>query len=991
MMYNFRERRARDYKELNGGVRRKQRLQNDSCPSEVSSVNTLVDDDAGAYSDSNCGEDEDPHFSSCEENIEIDAEEEEGEPDVDDDVLTVGGSTKSTSITTEPQSESEKCIFNIETQNDSSVENPQNANNCKVAKQGTAMQQSIRSSTVNEHGTVISQEMNGPPLQHTGAINISQSISIPSSNWAYPTNLKNKPHDASLQPDDFHHYNSSSDSDQSINQTSAMKRSETHANDYIRSEAAFKRKFEFGFEDFSFNPFNKPSLVTRTREDNISGEVEKRFNTWLSSSPYAIWVTKVKDKSPFAVCKYDNCQHRFTLGGNPTSSNIVRHLRRQHNRDYELFGKRLASKQRVLDSFPTVHSSKSKPIPFTKKFLQFLSLNHSKLRILNMFIEGFIPFSMIELEGMKDILSVFSTAGLPIISSRKGLVSLLSLYEKEFNEQLKHAMRYSNHFNILIDMWTSSNQKSYLAVMASFCPNLNQKSRLKREDVTNGGKPNTHVLDFIDLSCKRHTSETLKTALLSCLSEYSISHKVGSITLDNGSNNISMLDSIDEVLDLGFELNGVRKICRVRCMNHVLNRVFLDLLTAFEKDHKSLLLRIDKLASYTKSNVYIRNKMRSYIPCTIPKHNITRFLSRYRQLEVFLKVSKGAKEFFFDNRFKPEFQLIPDDCSVFCYQEEEMEYILFFVRIARIFQEFTMLLQDETTNSLCNGIEYYMNIRQYYKSCEELKSGSDDILHITNVGIKKTHLPSNDIKEQVLSAVMDSYPKFEKYMNFAFKEPGYWVAHILQPHRKTDLLNRSFDQSFKEEVIDSATTYVVNYCKRYTETSDIPLRSKPLNTNRVKKPKLLKNLSAYLDRNIAEFHYAPKDEWQIYLGEPLETEGDFISYWLENQSRFPALCSLALAFHHTKLSTADVERSFSISKRVLDNRFSLASSNLKSTMIVRNRLKCFNLRTEIPVAEHIATDSWSDDEEDIKCSNVSQQSFDDPAAVIGIYSSDSSD
>lgn len=203
------------------------------------------------------------------------------------------------------------------------------------------------------------------------------------------------------------------------------------------------------------------------------------------------------------------------------------------------------------------------------------------------------------------------------------------------------------------------------------------------------------------------------------------------------------------------------------------------------------------------------------------------------------------------------------------------------------------------------------------------------------------------------------------------------MAHILQPHRKTDLLTRSFDQSFIEEVIESATSYVVNYCKTYAETSDIILRSKPVNANRVKKPKLLKKLSAYLDRNIAKFHHSPKDEWKMYLEEPLQTDKEFVSYWLENQSRFPALCNLALAFYHTKLSTAGVESSFSISKRVLDNRFSLANPHLKRTMIMRNRLKCFNLRKKMPVAEHIATDAWSEDEEDVDYTDVYFSDSDD--------------
>lgn len=47
---------------------------------------------------------------------------------------------------------------------------------------------------------------------------------------------------------------------------------------------------------------------------------------------------------------------------------------------------------------------------------------------------------------------------------------------------------------------------------------------------------------------------------------------------------------------------------------------------------------------------------------------------------------------------------------------------------------------------------------------------------------------------------------------------------------------------------------------------------------------------------------------------------------------------------NAKLLTADVERCFSISKRALENRFSLSSTNLKRTMIPRNRFKCFGMR-----------------------------------------------
>lgn len=65
-----------------------------------------------------------------------------------------------------------------------------------------------------------------------------------------------------------------------------------------------------------------------------------------------------------------------------------------------------------------------------------------------------------------------------------------------------------------------------------------------------------------------------------------------------------------------------------------------------------------------------------------------------------------------------------------------------------------------------------MSIRQYYKSFEEYQTVTM-ILDVANIGLKKTHLKSNGTQEQLFSAIMFSYPKFEKCIGLAFKEPGY--------------------------------------------------------------------------------------------------------------------------------------------------------------------------------------------------------------------------
>lgn len=318
--------------------------------------------------------------------------------------------------------------------------------------------------------------------------------------------------------------------------------------------------------------------------------------------------------------------------------------------------------------------------------MSFLTLNIRRIQLLNVFIEGFIPFSFVETPVLKTLLNAHDVKGNMVISSRKGLVRLLAQFEEEFNQQLMHALRYSHNINLLLDMWTSTSQKSYLAVIVSFCPNLDRKSPLMLEDITTGRNPNTHILDFVDLTNERHTADNIKTALLRCLSRYSISHKIGSITLDNDSNNIAMLETLDKDLRKDIRTSSEGGLVKIRCMNHVLNRVFLDLLKPFEKHYSGLLSRVDKLTYYLKSNVYMRGKVRSYIPLTIPKHNNTRFLSRHRQLEAFLKVSKGVKAFFFDNRFDPDYQLSQEDGSIFCYEQDEVDGILFFVRLTRIFQ-----------------------------------------------------------------------------------------------------------------------------------------------------------------------------------------------------------------------------------------------------------------------------------------------------------------
>lgn len=287
---------------------------------------------------------------------------------------------------------------------------------------------------------------------------------------------------------------------------------------------------------------------------------------------------------------------------------------------------------------------------------------------------------------------------------------MMEKYEELFDLQMRNVLKKSTNLNVLLDMWTSSNPKIYLAILVLFWPSLRRgKERLTIPDVTTNGFPNVHIIDFVGLSEERHTGNNLKEVLLRSLGELSIANKISSITVDSGSNNISMLSDLDNDIK-GDQESMRRELVKIRYLNNLLNQVFQDIMTRFEKSESSLVSRIDPLTVILKRNGFIRNRMRVFTPKTIPRYNCTRFVSRYRHLSVFLKLAGPKKDFYFENRLDSRYQLTPDDLSLFCYVHSEKEILKIFLRLTRVFNEYTMLLQDDTPNNLPSGIEYYFKL-----------------------------------------------------------------------------------------------------------------------------------------------------------------------------------------------------------------------------------------------------------------------------------------
>lgn len=221
-----------------------------------------------------------------------------------------------------------------------------------------------------------------------------------------------------------------------------------------------------------------PNVDLKTSKQEVDEKCVGKFDKWLNTSPYGIWVTKFAAKQPHAECKYRHCCQKFNYDLNSTSSNIIKHLKRHHKLDYDLFSKKFLNSHRALASFSNVLSPQWKPFPLRKELIAFSWTYKSKLRQLNFFVATIAPFSAAETLDSKKLLTVADARNGNFVYSCKSRVRLLGLYHQGVEIQLEETLTPSASVNIPLDIRSSADNRSSLAVLVSFCPDMNQGTNI---------------------------------------------------------------------------------------------------------------------------------------------------------------------------------------------------------------------------------------------------------------------------------------------------------------------------------------------------------------------------------------------------------------------------------------------------------------------------------------------------------------------------------
>ncbi|SCU92460.1 putative transposase of the Rover1 hAT-like family [Lachancea sp. 'fantastica'] len=752
--------------------------------------------------------------------------------------------------------------------------------------------------------------------------------------------------------------------------------------DAALTEQHFRDTYGFDFRNFTVNPCLSPNLETSIRNDGeVDPKTAARFDNWLRLSPFGIWVTKYPTSKPYAQCKFSQCRLQFKFDGHANTSNIIKHMRRRHKEDYELFVSLLGRDQKqksttsshgnAFDQQAQHSSAPRKAFSLRKELAPLLQNKQFPQKQLNVFIDSLLPLSTAG--SFAQFLKACNFSNSEFLLTPDDMILKLDEYFHEFEAQLKEILQSTTLVNLLIDTWTSPENRVYLALMVSFCPNLALEDQvLKRDSITLKSGPNVHVLDLLEVG---NESANILPIVLQTLSDYAILHKIGSVTVDTGSN---ILVDLPDQLKKSLQAENDKSLIEIRSFSHILENVTELLLRIFRENYPKLVAKIDGLFMVLQKNVFLKKLFQKFLNIATSLSSQAGPISRYHYLLNFLKFEHEIKSFGSTGGHEKIGDLTADEIRVFSYSSEEIAVLRVFLKAIGIFGNYIKILQDDTVDVLPNAIDYYVQIGQYFQACDRILSGIYAEQDVIFVGLRDEDLLTIDenTKNNLFTIISTCSSYFNPQLEWALKQSGYWVAHILQPHYKTTKLGGNFDDArFKDEVLRNASSYIDHHLKKQSESFVVELeeaagnRAIRSNLKRVTKPATTKRRpeldlvdQAAALANFTEHELGLESEWALYLDEPTEETTDVVKYWVRNQKKFPMLAKLALSLHNCKLSSNKVEKWFRVGRGALNASISQGSMSLKQAVVLRNRLLNFQPAHGLNFVEFVAAAQWGADE-----------------------------
>jgi hypothetical protein len=592
--------------------------------------------------------------------------------------------------------------------------------------------------------------------------------------------------------------------------------------------------------------------------------------------------------------------------------------------------------------------------------------NEAYNKILNFIIENNLSFNILESATFKDLLSYYNRLT-PIINRKKIKIILEKTYNTEYINllnDLRLNIESNGTFSLIFDLWTSNNQNAYFGIILAY---INTDFKLK------------YKLIGFEYLTESHTAEYIYVEFLRILTNYKFLNIIStsntsilSITRDNASNNNKFISTLQAKNDT---------INDIRCSAHILNIIVQDILTDYILHSKTdyiienndsnesninikdifITTKIRKLATlikYTIENKKLliegieKYKKEGLIPSNykktrIPLDNVTRWNSTYNMISTTLElkepliyINKITKNTEFKRYFLTDMEF-----------DELYELKLIF----EVFLKPTIKLQGQLYTTLNISLLYIYQIYNKleallndYKSRKNIRYNS--FIIAIKRGIEKlekyfprriTSLNIRSLKLYILALILD--PRFKlihfknsgllfHYSNIYNDAIGILRFEYIKIRNElklkdTDNTNISFDELALEATINNDDDD--------DDDDDI-----------------------FISRNINE-----EEEYMEYIKESIISNKDInpLDFWKQNTYRFPILSTLARRYLAIPVTSASIERVFSISNNIITkNRNRLFPDTVKQLIL----LKSWKLDNFIKLDAQNEEEDYTSQEED---------------------------
>ncbi|CUS23744.1 LAQU0S11e03290g1_1 [Lachancea quebecensis] len=716
-----------------------------------------------------------------------------------------------------------------------------------------------------------------------------------------------------------------------------------------------------------------PTTVSRNSSTSAtpSQNPKKRENRWmLQSSVRSFFEITTKNGKKVASCIY--CSKRYPEG--ESTGNLAKHLRSLHATAYEKKG--LVKKTGGLAAFAKNRRSLKVDRLIWEEYKQNPVTFHTALMV----VEGFLPLSIVQLSSWAK-LSRFTTSN-SFVKSRGTLAKKLRLYANLMDNTLSLNLKNSHLVNVQLDIRTARNGESFLGIMVSFVPNIEDVERIEFSNSSRvllndmGIAHNTHLLDFVSLGDKKYSGENICQILTTVLEKHQLMDKVATLTMDNTTNNHSVYFSL--IYDV-FKKSKAKahklfgRACYIRCASHVLNLHFRKVLTVLYKYDvfANAARKIQALAKLMRRSKRMDSSLRSSGIPLIPNNTTTRWMGTWCQVKGFLENYPRYREWLNQLREEGSEEMVKKVEALLSFDERTIGLLRYFVQCIKVFGDLALKLQNDQFNHLSNGVPLYYLLDYFYAACDLAKQGKTIRKGEPGTDFSSLNAPDDLLEEDrnvMLSALYHSSHTHRKYLSYVRRSAVYYVAFILDPSFKTESLYKMMNASEASLRVKEAHNFIRAYFKELKRPSNsrheslalVPGVSSECRLDFERQELVDEDLDPDVSANGREHGDNAVDgdnvsmqEFHAYLNEPKLTgnsKEEAIAWWYERRSRFPKLFKLAISLFYTKLSSCEVEGAFSLAGRVMrKDRKRLTPSTLRTLMVLRDRFTRFDFYDKAPI------------------------------------------